>query len=254
MARISKRRTSVQLAGGSMTTVVRIGDTVRRQMPAHADFVHDLLRHLALYDWPGAPRYLGPDEEGRETLSYLDGYVAWEAAQPPAIWSEASLLRVTKLVKQFHDLTAGTPLAGDGEVVCHNDLAPRNTVYRDDGSGLRPYAFIDWDLAAPGRRVHDVAHVCWQFLALGPKRTSPDGPARLIGMVADNYGLTTRDRGVLVETILWWQDRCWRGIEAGADAGEEAMVRLRAAGAVQAVKAAYAWVEEHRGALSAALA
>jgi len=31
-----------------------------------------------------------------------------------------------------------------------------------------PVAFIDWDLAVPGRRIHDVAHVCWQYLGLGP--------------------------------------------------------------------------------------
>jgi hypothetical protein len=44
-----------------------------------------------------------------------------------------------------------------------------------------------------------------------------------------------------VETILWWQDRCWRGIDAGAEAGNPAMARLRASGAVRSVRAAYDW-------------
>jgi aminoglycoside phosphotransferase (APT) family kinase protein len=70
---------------------------------------------------------------------------------------------VAELVRQFHDLTAGTLLADGQEVVCHNDLSPKNTVYRDLGRGLRPVAFLDWDLAAPGRRLHDVAHLCWQY-------------------------------------------------------------------------------------------
>jgi Ser/Thr protein kinase RdoA (MazF antagonist) len=126
-------------------------------MPTRADYVHDVLRLLARHDWPAAPRYLGADEEGRQTLTYLEGHVASAPAQPPAVWSEDSLSRVAKLVRQFHDLTAGTPLADDGEVVCHNDLSPRTTVYRDDGSGLRPYAFIGWEFAGPGRRIHDVA-------------------------------------------------------------------------------------------------
>jgi Ser/Thr protein kinase RdoA (MazF antagonist) len=57
---------------------------------------------------------------------------------------------------------ASTVSAGDAEVVCHNDLAPNNTVYSgaglgDGGSGLRPVAFIDWDLAAPGRRIQTAA-------------------------------------------------------------------------------------------------
>ena len=76
-------------------------------------------------------------------------------------------------MREFHDLTAGTPLAAGAEVVCHNDLSPKNTVHRDGGTGLAPVAFIDWDLAAPGERIHDIAHVCWQYLALGPGGDDP---------------------------------------------------------------------------------
>jgi transcriptional regulator with XRE-family HTH domain len=43
--------------------------------------------------WDGAPSYLGTDEHGREVLSYLDGHVAWEPVQPPAVGSDASLDR-----------------------------------------------------------------------------------------------------------------------------------------------------------------
>ncbi len=237
----------------STDAVVRVGDTLRRPMPERAGYVHDLLRMLAHYEWPGAPRYLGTDEDGREILTYLDGYVASSPAQPPEIWSEASLVRVSKLVRQFHDLTAGTQLAGDDEVACHNDLAPRTTVYRDDGLGMRPYAFIAWDHAAPGRRIHDVAHLCWQFLELGPGRSTADGPARLVGLIADSYDLLNRDRRELVEAILWWQDRSWRGIETQADAGDTAMEQLRADGYVTAIQEAYEWVTQHRATLEAAV-
>ena len=158
----------------------------------------------------------------------------------------ASLVQVAELVREFHDLTAGTPLAGDAEVVCHNDLAPNNTVYSPDGAGLRPVAFIDWDLAAPGRRIHDVAHVCWQHLGLGPGAAV--GPAaRGIRLICDAYRLDGRDE--IVDVIMWWQDRCWRGIQAGAEAGEEAMVRLRGDGGVREVRAAFGWVAAHRSEL-----
>lgn len=54
----------------------------------------------------------------------------------------------------------------------------------------------------------------------------------------------------LVPTILWQQDRCWRGISAGAKAGEPAMLRLREAGAVGHVQADYRWTQHHRLALA----
>jgi len=222
------------LPGGFVNSVVRVGDTVRR--PPAPPFVHRLLAHLAAHDWPGAPRFLGIDDQGREILTYVAGHVPWQ--QP--VRTDASLAGVARLVRAFHDLTAGTTLAGDAEVVCHNDLSPKNTVY---GPGAEPVAFIDWDLAAPGARIHDVAHTCWQFVGLGPG-VDPTEAARRVRLVADAYGLT--DRADLVETILWWQDRCWRGIDARADAGDPAMARLRDDGAVRGVRAARDWTAAHR--------
>jgi hypothetical protein len=242
------------LPGGFVTTVVRAGDTVRRRPSPNAAFVHDLLRLLEARGWDGAPRFLGVDERGREVLSYLEGHVPWApgAGQAAGVASDDSLAEVARLVRQLHDLTAGTPLAGPAEVVCHNDLSPRNTVYRDTGNGLRPVAFLDWDIAAPGARLHDLAHVCWQFLDLGPAVTDLAETARRLRLLCGAYGPV--DRGRLVETILWWQDRCWRGIRAKAAAGDPAMRRLRDAGAADAVRAAHAWTAAHRADLEAAVA
>jgi hypothetical protein len=207
-------------------------------------FAHRLLDFFAERGWAGAPQFLGTDELGREVLSYLDGHVAWEAEQPPDVRSERSLTRIAGLVREFHDLTAGSTLAGDAEVVCHNDLSPKNTVYRDLGAGLHPVAFIDWDLAAPGRRVHDVAFMCWQYLDLGPGITEVSDAISGIRMLCDAYRLA--ERGDLVETILWWQDRCWRGIQASAAAGTPSGLALRDAGAITEVRNAWQWVRNHR--------
>ncbi|WP_243711511.1 phosphotransferase [Actinomadura sp. KC216] len=148
------------LPGGFLNVTVRVGDTVRRRPAARSEFVHRLLELLERAGWDGAPRFSGIDEQGRQVLSFVDGRVAWEPVQPPGVGSDESLMQVAEIVREFHDLTAATDLPGDEEVVCHNDLSPKNTVYRDLGTGLRPVAFIDWDLASPGRRIHDVAHVC----------------------------------------------------------------------------------------------
>lgn len=239
------------LPGGFVNAVVRVGDTVRRPASVRTKFVSELLRLLESSGWSGAPRYLGRDDEGREVLSYLEGHVAWEPRRPAAVSSDESLVTVARLVREFHDLTAGTPLAGDQEVVCHNDLSPKNTVYQLRGGGLRPAAFIDWDLAAPGARIHDVAHVCWQYLDLGPSVTDVEETARRMSLVVDGYELPDRQR--LVSTILWWQDRCWRGIEAQAEAGDVAMARLRDTGAVRQIQTAYQWVSDHQGALESSV-
>ena len=239
------------LAGGFVNDVVRIDDTVRRPVGERAGFVHTLLRWLEEQGWAGAPRILGFDERGRETLSFIYGRAGWEPALRAAVSSEVALVRVAGLVRELHDLTAGTALAGEAEVVCHNDLSPRNTVYRDRGNGWMPVAFIDWDLAAPGERIHDLAHMCWQYLDLGPEVTDITRAAERLRLICDAYGLVERAR--LLDTVLWWQDRCWRGIEAGAAAGEPAMVRLRDSGAAAEVRAAFVWTEANRTGLETEL-
>ena len=239
------------LPGGFVTTVVRAGNTVRRAPPEDPEFVRALLGLFERRGWAGAPRFLGTDERGREVLSFIAGHVAWEPVQPPSITSDASLARLAGLVREFHDLTAGAPLAAGEEVVCHNDLSPKNTVYRDSGAGLTPVAFIDWDIAAPGKRIHDVAHVCWQYLDLGPCVAEPADAGQRIRLICDAYGLC--DRSGLLEAILWWQDRCWRGIEAKAAAGDPAMIRLRDSGAARAIRGDFFWVTSHRAELAARL-
>jgi hypothetical protein len=232
------------LPGGFVTTVVRAGNTVRRAPPEDPEFVRAVLELFERRGWAGAPRFLGTDERGREVLSFIHGHVAWEPVQPPSITSDASLARLAGLVREFHDLTAGTPLAAGEEVVCHNDLSPKNTVYRDSGTGLTPVAFIDWDIAAPGERIHDIAHVCWQYLDLGPCVAEPADAGRRMRLICDAYRLS--DRSGLLEAILWWQDRCWRGIEAEASAGVESALRLRGLGVVEAIQDQYRWTAEQR--------
>ncbi len=229
------------LDGGAVNEVVRVGATVRRRPSPRSPYVRGLLALFEHHGWSGAPRFLGTDDLGREKFDYIEGRAAVCGEERAAARTDAGLVRIARLVREFHDLTHGTPLAGDRDVVCHNDLAPKNTVY--DGS-WRPRAFIDWDLAAPGERVHDVAHVCWQYLDLGPGVTDVAEAARRIGLIREAYG--EGDLDGLVDTVLWWQDRCWRGIAAGAERGEAAMVGLRDRGVVEEVRAAHDWVADHR--------
>lgn len=117
---------------------------------------------------------LGLDEQGREVLTYLEGEVPVYPTAPE-LWSEEVLGEVAGLLRRLHDATVGLDLPdsgwregaaapGGGEVVCHNDVAHYNTVFRDG----RPVAFIDWDFAAPGPRAWDVAFAAYRFVPLSP--------------------------------------------------------------------------------------
>lgn len=218
-----------------MNTVVRRGDVVLRKPGERAEFVHSLLGLLE--GWSGAPGFLGLDEVGRERLSFIDGYVAWERPWKPLATSPDTLRSVGRLVREFHDLTAGTALAGAQEVVCHNDLSPKNTVYTPDAS--RALAFIDWDIAAPGPRIHDIAFICWQYADLSDiDRARTDWQSLLTG-----YGPT--DLTALVPTVLWWQSRTANGIDSEAAAGNPAMQHLVNLNIPTDIRHTHSWVQAH---------
>src|SRR3954467_13957633 len=81
--------------------VVRIGDTVRRPQRPTSPATHALLRHLADVGFPGAPRFLGVDDKGREVLSYVHG----TAVTPPyPAWAltDEALVSVAHLLRDYH--------------------------------------------------------------------------------------------------------------------------------------------------------
>ena len=162
--------------------VVRVGDKVRRPMGPNAPFVHELLRYLEEVGFEVAPRLLGIDERRREVLSFVEGVVHHDLDEYRS--SEANLARVAALIRRFHDVTAGSALAGGAEVVAHNELGPHNTVF----AGEDPVAFIDRDDAAPGTRLFDLANAVWSFANVGEGGGPVIEQARRIRLMCDAYG------------------------------------------------------------------
>ena len=133
------------------------------------------------------------------------------APLPDYVRSEETLLELAQIIRQFHDCASsfsppadaawsfqvGAPT--DGEVICHNDLGPWNTVFLDG----RPVAFIDWDGAAPGPREWDLAYALYRFVPLQPDEicaligwTTPPDRLRRTRAFCDAYGLED-GRGML---------------------------------------------------------
>jgi hypothetical protein len=221
----SDTQPEIPLTGGRLTDgVVRVGDTVRRPTGPHSPFVHRLLSHLEAVGFDGSPRLLGVDDRGREVLSFLDGWV------PPNLdrFPDETLVAAACLLRGFHDATAGSALAGENEVVCHNDPSPCNYVF----VAGRPAAFIDFDHAAPGARMRDVAYAVWLW-TLSADEDGPPVPeqARRLRLMAENYGL--RDMSGLFDAVLRRQE------ENLADT--VARTRARDASVVEYARAAAAW-------------
>src|SRR5690606_15434188 len=104
--------------------VARVGDTVRRPWSSSSEFTSRLRQHLENEGFDGVPRWLGRDEKGRETLGYIPGETKWRPLADAQVAAGAYLLR------QFHDATRGSELAGNAEVICHGDAGPNNAIFQ----------------------------------------------------------------------------------------------------------------------------
>ncbi len=203
------------LVGGDVNVgehvVVRVGDTVRRQVGPHTPAVHALLRHFEQVGFEGAPRVVGIDERGRETLSFVEG----EAALAPVPSNDEAVWELGRLLRAMHDAQVGfvhtehrgwqrmvgTPPSG--EVVCHNDLFWPNVVFRDG----HVTALIDWDLAAPAPRLHDLGSAANFWVACRPDQQCEawgiptEGRRERLLALCDGYGLSREQRAELPEAM-----------------------------------------------------
>lgn len=197
------------LGGGRWTAgVVRVGDTVRRP---GTGFTATLLSHLAANGFDGSPRHLGWDDHGRQILSFLPGDVPpkWQRFTDDQVAEAAALLR------RFHD--AGRDLAATlgGDVICHHDAGPNNTVFRDG----HPVALIDVDFAAAGPALDDVAYLAWSWcISSRPDRGPAGFQAAQVRVLTDAYGLAAADRARLpaaIESRFVRNERIWQDVLDG---------------------------------------
>jgi Ser/Thr protein kinase RdoA (MazF antagonist) len=175
----------IPLAGGALTGgVVRVGRTVRR--PIVTPLAKEVLQRLERAGFDDAPRWLGVDDQGRETLSWIDGETFTERGRmhpyigdPPdrIVFSDAQVRAVFRLLRRFHD-------AFGDEIVCHGDFGPWNLVWRD---GL-PVAVIDFDHAHRGDPGEDVGYALRMFVSYGHAHATPDDLVERTRAALDAYG------------------------------------------------------------------
>ncbi|WP_219413359.1 phosphotransferase [Pseudonocardia nigra] len=257
--------TEVPLLGGTANRgrVHRVGDTVRRPLRPTSAATHALLLHLEDVGFDGAPRVLGVDDTGREVLSYVPG----EAVTAPApAWglTDAALRSVGELLRRFHEAAAGfdptphvwshpVPAPFDGGGIAHNDPNLDNVVFRDG----RAVALIDFDLAAPGSGLWDIAAAARLWAPLRDPGDVADlrrGRAlRRLRILVDAYGLDDAGRSDLVSALRHNHDWMCRIVRDGAARGVPGFAAYWTSEAAARNERTRAWLKRHAAAIEAAL-
>ncbi|MFH8886378.1 phosphotransferase [Streptomyces californicus] len=257
------------MAGGTANAgaVLRRGDAVERPAPPHARLLHAHLRALRDRGFADVPVPLEVSGR-RERLSYVPGEVA-VAPYPAWARSDAALHSVGALLRRMHDTAAPLPAdqsagwpteladpepesgrdgeAGPGPVVCHNDACLENVVFRDG----RAAALIDFDLAAPGRPVWDVAMAARYWVPMRGR----DGldPAHRLRVLADGYGLGRTGRAALPRVIEQATAVCRAFVERRVAQGDTAYTAAYEESGRAVWDRHQSWLAAHRRTLTTAL-
>jgi len=193
------------LKGGNSNQVIKEENTVVRHTGAWSLFVHALLKHLQKAGFKESPVLIETTAD-KERLSFIEGEVG-NYPLKPYMQSEAILIEAAHLLRRFHDLTVDFvkhSASRSAEVICHNDFAPYNCVFQSE----HLVGIIDFDTAAPGSRVWDIAYTVYRFVPLTNDSHSldcgwnplPDRASRL-KLFCEAYDLPLEDRHKLMSTV-----------------------------------------------------
>ncbi|WP_323671351.1 phosphotransferase [Candidatus Poriferisodalis multihospitum] len=249
------------LSGGlaNAGAVVRSGPHVLRPATPYTPSIHRFLASLERSGFEGASVPVGLDPDGRERLSFIDGDVP---VPPYPDWaqSDSVLASAADLMRCFHTAASGfdpSPMAWNteladpagGMVVCHNDVCLENVVFRDG----RAVALIDFDFAAPGRPLFDLAcfaRMCvpidddmsasrlgWHDADRGPR----------LRLVAESYGLDIAERAELLGLVDRSMQVGAELVRRRAEAGDPSFVKMWAEmGGQQRFDRRRDWWAQHR--------
>lgn len=228
------------LAGGVANAgrVVRRGAIVLRPSSPHSDAVHHFLKQLRSTGFEGASLPIEIGDDGRERLFFIEGDVP---LPPFPAWAQAddALASVATLMRQFHQASSLVPTGAatwsdeladpnGGSMICHNDVCLENVVFRHG----RAVALLDFDFAAPGRPIFDLAAFARMCVPIDDDESAAnlgfetsDRPDRL-RLVADTYGLDANGRRELIAHVERSMASGGAFVRRRVDAGDPNFIRM----------------------------
>ncbi|MGD7043124.1 phosphotransferase [Jeotgalibacillus proteolyticus] len=250
------------LSGGNVSNVYRLGGTVRRDIKENSEEVHKVLTHLENKGFSYSPKFLGIDDRNREILSFIEG----EAGNYPLekyMWSDDVLKRIAKMLRDYHDAVSDFPVDETQqpidntpqpfEVLCHNDFAIYNIIFNHE----QPVGIIDFDLAAPGPRLWDIAYTLYTCVPLSRLHHSEKGEAvyyeqekdaarvkQRVKLFFDSYGMDGMEEGFLEMVLLRVEGVC-KTMQRKAKEGDPAFQKMIDEGHYEHYQKDLAFIRKH---------
>ena len=238
-----------------INTVVRVGDTVRRDGGPWTPTVQALLAYVRRRGFDLAPAPLGIDDDGRDVQEYLPGDINWWPADDD-VW------RIGALVRRYHDAVSEFEPPGpfrfhhgerrSGDLVAHHDVAPWNVIVRDG----EIIGLIDWDTTGWAPPLLDLGYAAWRYASLYaddffhgewlPLYASEINRIERARAMYDGYGLTRSQRLLMPDALLEMVRRHRQLFLDEAAAGNPPFRRLVDAGAMSILDDSERWIAQNR--------
>lgn len=235
-----------------------MGRTVRRPVGPWTPAVHELLGWLADEGLGGIPHVSGIDEDGREIVSYIEGR---GVPVDDEVVLDTVLGEAVAWLRDYHDIvedfrpdgprvwrqTGDEPVElAEDQIICHNDPGAYNWIIQSGHF----VAMIDWDLAGPGRRIDDLAFLCWTGIPLYREIPLEDVVRRL-DLVVDTYA--EWGPSTLLDAVVERMTTASERIAAGIERGDPGMMNLARRGEPQRTRDRVAAFRERLPQIRAAL-
>jgi hypothetical protein len=231
-------------SGESNRNVVKVGDTVRKEPAENCEFVRKVMTELTNNNFNYSPKYLGVDDKGREIMTYVEG----EQMNHTEI--SLDLMKQTfGALRQFHDIFSKSELKGAEETLIHTDFAPWNLIVKDN----KLVGVLDFDDVKPGRRISDVAYVCWTFLDIGSTDSNftEEEVYRYLQDLIKAYGYI--DTSDFVDVLLLEQNRILKYREGRVEEVEEGDEKEYRKVLCEEIRKEIEWVKRNRENIDRAL-